>query len=61
VKEPPEDLLLMTIVGRMLLPEQRIASYSVEVSVILRAERPEFEKIAFQDWLRIEGHPSELH
>jgi hypothetical protein len=45
----------------MLLPEQRIAGYSVEVSVILRAERPEFEKIAFQDWLRIEGHPSELH
>ena len=51
-----EDFFLVTVVGRMLLPNERIGSYSVKLMKILRSKRPECEEFTLQNRLEIKGH-----
>jgi hypothetical protein len=51
-----EDFFPVAILGRVLLPNQRIASHRVEFLKILQPNRPEFKQVAFQNRLEIERH-----
>src|SRR5260370_29242375 len=55
-EECPENLFLVTVLDRMLFPNERIRSYGVEVMKILRPKRPELEELALQNGLEIKGH-----
>jgi len=51
-----ENLFLVTVVGRMLFPNERIGSYSVKLMEVLWPQRLEREEFAFQNGLEIKGH-----
>ena len=55
-EKSPENLFLVTVVGWMLFPNERIGSYSVKLMKILGPKRPECEKLASQNGLEIKGH-----
>ena len=54
-KELLENRCFVAII-RMLLPHERIGGDGVEVVIVLRAERPEFDQLALQDRLIVKGH-----
>src|SRR5881398_33325 len=39
----------------MLLPNERVRSHREEIIEILGSKRPEFEELAFENWLEVEG------
>ena len=51
-----ENLFFVTVLDRMLLPDERICSHGVKVMKILCLKRPEFEEPAFQNGLEVKGH-----
>ncbi len=55
-KEYLEAPLFMTICDRVLLPNERVGSDGVEVIIVFGAKRPEFDEVAFENWLIVEGH-----
>jgi len=55
-KEHPENLFFVTVLNRMLLPDEGISSYGQKVVKDPGSKRPEFEELTFQDWLEIKGH-----
>ena len=48
--------MLVAILRRMLLPNERVRSHGEEIIEILFAKRPEFEELPCQNWLEIERH-----
>jgi hypothetical protein len=58
LKKSLEDLFLVTVLVRMLFPNERIGSCGVKSVKILSAKRPKFEEFAFQKRLEIKGHAS---
>src|SRR5262249_54884783 len=52
----PKDLFLTAILGRMLLPDERVPSHGKESIEILSSKRPECEEFACQNGLEIECH-----
>src|SRR5262245_22629417 len=55
-EELAEYFILVTIAGRMLLPDERVGSNGVEGWVVLGPQRAEFEELALQIRLQVEGH-----
>jgi hypothetical protein len=55
-EESIEDLFLITLFDRMLLPDERIRGYGEEAIKILGSQRPELQEVALQDGLQIEVH-----
>src|SRR5262249_34477664 len=55
-KEDLENLFLVSVIARMLLPNKRISGNRVQVVEILRAKRSEFEEVAFQIRLEVKWH-----
>jgi hypothetical protein len=55
-EESLENLFLVTVFDRMLLPDERIGSYRVKALKILYPKRPELQELAFQNRLEIKGH-----
>jgi len=51
-----EDLFLVTVFSRVLLPDEGIRSDGVEFMKILCSKRPKFEQPAFQNGLEVKGH-----
>jgi len=51
-----EDLFLVAVFDRMLLPNEGIRSDGVKFLEILRSKRPEFEQPAFQNGLEVKSH-----
>lgn len=54
-EELVKDLILVTIAGGMLLPDQRIGGDRVEFAIIVRAKRAELDEFAAQGGLEFEG------
>lgn len=53
-----EYVFSVTIVLRMLFPDERIRRDREQFVPIVRRERPQFDQFAFQMWLKIECHPT---
>ncbi len=54
LKKSAKDRFFVAIADRMLFPDERISSDSVEFIPIFRAKRPELDQLALQNRLRIE-------
>ena len=52
-----EHLFLVTIAGRMLLPNQRVRSHCEQAIPIIRPKRPKLKKVANEVRLQLEHHP----
>jgi len=39
-----------------LLPNEGVGSHGEEIIEVLGSKRPEFEELAFQNWLEVERH-----
>src|ERR1700689_536362 len=56
----PENFFLVTILGGMLFPDERIGGCGVKAIKIFGSKGPEFQEFAFQEWLEIYGHENNL-
>src|SRR5881394_687910 len=56
VEELPKYGRLIAVRRWMLLPDQRVRGYSEKCIKVLPPKGPEFEEVAFQAGLKVEGH-----
>src|SRR5207248_5695759 len=56
LKEHPEHWLLIAVVAGVLLPDERVCSYSVQGMKIVHSKRPQLDKLAFQGRLQFKRH-----
>ena len=56
VEERAEDLDLVAVAGRVLLPDQRVGGDGVERLPVVGAERAQLQALALQHRLGVEGH-----
>src|ERR1700691_4695280 len=59
-KEFLEHIHVAAILGRMLLPDERVGCHCVQFAEILRPQRPQFHEVTLQYLLSIETDPLPL-
>jgi hypothetical protein len=52
-KKLPENFFLVTVLDRVLFPDERIRSHGVKIVKILRAKGPQLDEMAFQSRLEV--------